>query len=192
MHWKVLASAAFLAATSASDEHELVEVDLDHGAYVMKSEAISYEIMDSAYAEQAADTLAMLQDIQSDVRICINEEWAEIAEQFAARTDGFEAAMECEETIIEDSNGGRNFVEVTRCPMLDAPDQFSTWRREVTQSERAWQSTITNDGRLSADGPKMRSVMRQILTYAGECTGEELNLSEEFRRAIEDMKKPEE
>lgn len=200
MHWKILAPAALLtlpaghllAAAPDADEPKIVEVDLDYGAYDLRSEAISYEIMDPAYAEKAAETLAALQSMQGDMRICINAEWAEVADNFAARTDQFEADLECEERIVEASNGGRDFVEVTRCPMPDAPGAFTTYRRDVTQSERAWQSIVTNDRLLGPGGPMSRSVMRQSLTYVGECKGDELNLSEEFRMMIEEMKKPEE
>lgn len=163
---------------------KVVEVELDHGAYLMRSDWQSYEIFEEGREEDAALFLEDMRSspMNSEVIICINDMWIDIARRDQERTKIAESEIGIERRIAEVSKDGRDYVELSSAPIFDAPEDVrSNHRKEVIQRPRYWQAKHIHEVPAFDDRAASRSVVVTSLTYQGPCTGDEINLSEEWQ-----------
>ncbi|MCM8557247.1 hypothetical protein [Sphingomicrobium sediminis] len=189
----IIALAATMTTAQESPDlaDQVVDVDLDHGAYVLSYEVVSYEIDDPARVADAREMFDMLSGMQEDIRICLDARYEEVAKTFEERTNDFENELGCKERVVQVSDDGHDFTEVSRCPIpYETAGSYTDLERQVVQTSRAWQATITNNQVFGDGSPTHRSVMKQSLTHVGECTGDELDLTAELEAEIAEMEKP--
>lgn len=185
------ADAAMTDPQSEKLPRDVVDVPLEHGSYRYVGEVISYEIMAPNSDDASRAHLRMLRGIQPEMRICIDDKFEQEAEAIGNPYQKLESKMGIKRTIVSVSEDGRDFVEVSRPPISDAPDgTLASHRREVVQRTRYWEAKHIHETPAFGDVPATRSITKQSLTYMGPCTGREINLSAEWDLILADAKKP--